>query len=116
MVTLAYLGLSLFCSVSAMLHYNIITGLTIWGASTLAPVATGYTVLGAKSHGATYKIGSVLFGLALLALTYRLSTKFSIALSDANVSGLTWCLLGCAVGAYWGFNIHPEGRHTLSAE
>jgi hypothetical protein len=112
LVTLVYLGLSLFCGVSAMLHYSIITGLTIWGASALAPMAAGYTVLGALSHGATYKVGSVLLGLALLVLTYWLSTKFSIGLSGANVSGLTWCLFGCAVGAFWGFNSRPEGKHS----
>jgi hypothetical protein len=110
MVTLAYVALSFSCGLGAMLHYSIITGLIIWGASALAVIATGGTVLGASSNGVPYKVGSVLFGLALLALTYRLSTKFSIALSGANVSGLTWCLFGCAVGAFWGFNSRPEGR------
>lgn len=112
MVTLAYLGLSLFCGAGAMFHHSIITGLTIWGASALAPIATGYTVAGARADGATYKVGSILFGLALLALPYWLSTKFSIGLSGANVSGLTWCLFGCAVGAFWGLNSSPEGKQS----
>jgi hypothetical protein len=110
MVTLAYLALTFFCGVGAMLHYSVVTGLIIWGASGLSVIATGGTVLGAMSCGTTYRVGSVLFGLALLALTYRLSTQFSIALSGANVSGLTWCLIGCAVGAFWGFNSRPEGE------
>jgi hypothetical protein len=116
MVTLAYLALSFFCGIGAMLHYSVITGLIIWGASALAVIATGGTVLGAMSQGATYKVGSVLIGLALVALTYRLSSKFSIVLSGANVSGLTWCVIGSIVGAYWGFNIRTEGKHSLSAE
>jgi hypothetical protein len=112
MVTVVYVGLSVFCGAGAMFHHSVITGLIIWGASALALIASGGTVLGARSHGATYKVGSILAGLTLLTLTYQLSTMFSIALSGANVSGLTWCLIGCAVGAFWGFNSRPEG--TLS--
>src|SRR5580692_3112094 len=100
MVTMAYLGLSFFCGIGAMLHYSVMTGLIIWGACALAVIATGGTVLGAMSHEAAYRVGSVLSGLTLLALTYRLSTKFSIGLSETNLSGLTWCLIGCAVGAF----------------
>lgn len=107
MLTLAYLGLSFFFGVGAMLHHSVTTGLIIWGGAALAVIASGCTILGARSFRAIYKVHSILAGVTLLTLTYQLSTKFSIALSGANVSGLTWCLIGCAVGTFWGFNIQP---------
>jgi hypothetical protein len=108
MITLAYLVISFVCGIGAMLNFSVITGLIIWGASSLAVVGTGGTILGARSRGAVYTVGSVLFGLALFALTYWLSTKFSIGLFGVKLSGLVWCLIGCAVGVWWGLSGHPE--------
>jgi hypothetical protein len=110
MFTLIYILLSFFCGAGAMLHYSVVTGLIIWAASCLAVVAMGGTILGARSHGGVFTIGSVIFGCALLALTYWLSGKFSVGLFHYNISGLSWCLIGCAVGAWWGFKSRPEGK------
>jgi hypothetical protein len=109
MVTLIYLGISFFCGVGAMLHYSVLTGFIILVASSLAIIATGGTILGARSHGRAYTVGSVVFGISLLGLTYWLSGKFSISLFGHTLRGLTWCLIGCAVGLYWGLASQPEG-------
>jgi hypothetical protein len=108
MLTAIYLFVGFFCGVGAMMHYSVLTGFIIWATSALSVIATGGTIVGARSRGAVYTVGSVTFGLVLLALTYWLTTKFSLTIFQWHLSGLTWALIGCAIGCWWGWATKPE--------
>lgn len=102
MAALIYCFLSFFCGIGAMFHTSVATGLIIWGGSWLSVVATGGAIYGARSRSGLGKLISIAFLGVTLCVAYWLSTKFSIGVFGYSITGLVWCLIGCAIGAWWG--------------
>jgi hypothetical protein len=103
MFILIYLAATFFCGIGAMFHYSVVTGFIILAASFLAITGTGGSILAMRSLPALNDVASVILGCGFLALAYWLADKFSIHLFGYTLSGLTWCLIGCAIGAWRGF-------------
>ena len=103
MPTAAYLVVSFVIAVSTMIGTGFWVGLSILAAPLVSITAVGGVVVGLRSKGIGYRIGTTGFGLLLLLLAYWLSTKFSLTLFGNHVTGLVWTGIGGLLGVGWGF-------------
>jgi hypothetical protein len=107
MVSLIYITLTLAFAATAAFKGFVGAGFYCLASSYLAVLAMGGSVLGLRSHGASYRLGTPIAGLAGVVLAFWLATGFSFSLFGLSGSGPVWVIFGCCVGLAYGFSKKP---------